>query len=558
MKDKFHEGDQAQQLGIRLGELLIERNLLDASILLYIKQKQKVEKKYLWKMVVQSGFVGEKEVAKILSELQQTEYADMNDVGSPDPEILSIFNRELCLAGSFVPVRKVDDQLMVILGDALPDDVSQVVYRRCGYRPKFYHAEPTKVLKYIRHEYYFIDNPLESLIDKEITSLSEDVDNVYSPAALLSYLLHLAVKERATDVHICPGATSFHVLMRIDGVLFPFYGLSISFIRLVGYIKMTSEMDISEHRRPQDGSFRLSVFDSPVTIRVSIIITEFGERMVMRILPESNDVRGLMDLGFFPEDIKILSSYFARPHGLILITGPTGSGKSSTLHAALRMQHLIERNVLTVEDPLEYRVPAAAQTEVNRRAGYDFQTALRHFLRHDPDVILLGEMRDAETALAAIEASATGHLVLSTLHVTSVFGVLPRLLPMGISPAVLAENLLMVINQRLVRANCQACVEEHRFTESECAWLNVSLGTVGKRGKGCKRCRGSGFSGRLPIYEIQYITEALSNQISEGGGREAVRRLSYEAGFKPIVESARKRVLMGQTTVAEVFRAIGE
>jgi len=257
----------------------------------------------------------------------------------------------------------------------------------------------------------------------------------------------------------------------------------------------------------------------------------------MRLLPEHNNLSGLADLGFFAEDVERLERLFAKPNGLVLITGPTGSGKSSSLHAALRMQSLIERNVLTVEDPLEYRVPGAGQTEVNRRAGYDFTTALRHFLRHDPDVILLGEMRDAETAQAAVEAAATGHLVLSTLHVTSVFGVVPRLQPLGLDSQSIAENLLVVVNQRLVRQNCPFCAAEVAFTAAERAWLGL---------------------GRLPAYEILEIDETLANAIADTAGREAIRSLAHARGFRGMAELARERVRRGQTTAEEVLRVVGD
>src|SRR5690606_18215791 len=254
---------------------------------------------------------------------------------------------------------------------------------------------------------------------------------------------------------------------------------------------------------------------------------------------------GLKELGFFEEDVAALERLFARPAGLILITGPTGSGKSSSLHAALRMQSLIERNVLTVEDPIEYRVPGAGQTEVNRRAGYEFGSALRHFLRHDPDVILLGEMRDAETAQAALEAAATGHLVLSTLHVTTVFGVVPRLRPLGLEAQMIADNLLAVVNQRLVRQNCPFCSEEVPFTEPELRWLELPPGTCGRRGKGCERCRDSGYYGRLPVYDIMLVDDALANGIADDAGREALRNLAQNAGFRGIEQVARNRVISG-------------
>jgi type II secretory ATPase GspE/PulE/Tfp pilus assembly ATPase PilB-like protein len=436
--------------------------------------------------------------------------------------------------------------------------VAQTVMRRTGMHCTFLQGQFSLVTQLIRNTYHFAKNPPEKLVAREVERLAHDVDHAYTPGQLLDNLLHWAVRERATDIHLTPGPNSLHVLFRIDGVLQPIRALPLSLSRLLGYVKLTAEMDISETRRPQDGSFRVTVLDTAVTVRVSVIITEFGERTVLRLLPESHDVKDLASLGFFPEDVSLVAHAMESPVGLVLITGPTGSGKSSTLHAGLRMQHLIERNVLTVEDPLEYRVPVAGQTDVNRRAGYDFSAALRHFLRHDPDVILVGEMRDPETAQAALEAAATGHLVLSTLHVTTVFGVVPRLRPMGLLPQVIAENLKLVINQRLVRQLCALCSEEASFTRNECQWLGVAEGTPGKKRRGCPRCRHTGFWGRLPLYELLVIGEQMANAIADDAGREAIRALAHSQGFHDITAISKRRVVLGQTTCEEVFRVTGE
>lgn len=544
-------------IGQRLGDLLVARGHLDKINLAYVNQKQLVEEQPLWRMLVKSGLVSEGDVVRTLSEILEIKYMSYEKLEDPQAEILELFNQELCINGHFIPLRRDADKILVVLGDALPDSVSHTVFKRCGLRCNFLYTDFSQLPKIIRYWYYFIQNPPEQLIQQEIKKLTVDTDHILSPDKLLSHLLHLAIKSRATDIHITPGSNSLHVLFRIDGVLSPILSLPVFLNRLLGFIKLNSEMDISEQRRPQDGSFRIHVLDSPITIRVSTIVTEFGERMVMRLLPESHDIAGLAELGFFKEDVELIARMTSKPAGMILITGPTGSGKSSTLHAALRMQQLIERNVLTVEDPLEYRVPGAGQTEVNRRAGYDFSNALRHFLRHDPDVILLGEMRDAETALAALEASATGHLVLSTLHVTSVYGVVPRLLPMGLQPSVIAENLLLVINQRLVRINCSSCSEQTPFTSAECTWLGVSEGAMGWRGSGCPSCRQTGYKGRMPIYEIMQINEPMANAIADGAGREAIRRLAVESGFRDIEYIGKRRVLLGQTTAQEIERVIG-
>ena len=543
----------------RLGEILLERGLLTPAQLRYALQKHDVENQRLGRLLIRHGLASETDIVRVIAELQGTEFTPVDTIAPPDAQVLAMFNRELCLLRAFLPLRRVDNALEVLLGDADSDQVAQLVLQRCGLRCRFVQGEFTRVTQLIRHSYYFAQNPVESLLEREIKRIASDTDHAYSPEKLLDYLLHLAVRERTTDIHIAPAEDSLHVLFRVDGVLRPMLAMQASLQRLLGFIKLAAEMDISEQRRPQDGSFRATVLDSTVTVRVSTLISELGERMVLRLLPEHSDLSGLTELGFFREDVAVLERMFAKPAGLILITGPTGSGKSSSLHAALRMQSLIERNVLTVEDPVEYRVPGACQTEVNRRAGYEFGSALRHFLRHDPDVILLGEMRDAETAQAAIEAAATGHLVLSTLHVSGVFGVVPRLRPLGLEAQVIADNLLAVVNQRLVRQNCPSCSRTVPFTDAERTWLGITdPDACGRRGTGCEACRGSGYRGRLPVYEMLLVDEAVANAIADDAGREAVRTLAYANGFVEMARVAKRRVAMGQTTPAEVLRVVGD
>ncbi len=543
----------------KLGDILLERGMLNAAQLQYALQKHAVENQRLGRLLIKHGLAGESDIVRVMAELQGITFAPIETLPEPDPQVLAMFNRELCLLRAFLPLRRVDNTLEVLLGDADSDAVAQLVLQRCGLRCRFLQGEFTKVSQLIRHTYYFAQNPVESLLEREVKRIAADADHAYSPEKLLDYLLHLAVRERTTDIHIAPAEDSIHVLFRVDGVLRPMMAMQSSLQRLLGFIKLAAEMDISEQRRPQDGSFRATVLDSALTVRVSTLISEMGERMVMRLLPEHSDLSGLGELGFFPEDVATMERMFAKPAGLLLITGPTGSGKSSSLHAALRMQSLIERNVLTVEDPIEYRVPGACQTEVNRRAGYEFGSALRHFLRHDPDVILLGEMRDAETAQAAIEAAATGHLVLSTLHVSGVFGVVPRLRPLGLEAQVIADNLLAVVNQRLVRQNCPFCSEPVAFSEAERTWLGIDDPDAhGHHGVGCDRCRGSGYYGRLPVYEILQLDEAVANAIADDAGREAVRTLAHHNGFTDMVQVAKRRIIMGQTTPAEVLRVVGE
>ena len=547
-------GPNAQR-GEALHEMLVANGYVSQAAVDYVYQKQGVEGHKVGGMLVELGFLSAKDLARSLAMQRGIEFREVPTV---DPEVLAAFNRNLCLTYNFLPIGREGDKLRVLLGDAEPDAVANVVQRRVGQQVEFWQGDFFAVVDAIHQHYYFQENPVERLIAAEINRLSGDRDHAYSPQRLMELILHTAVRERATDIHIAPTAQSRTVLLRVDGVLRPLFAMPPSLDRLSAFIKLTADMDASEQRLPQDGSFSTSLMGASYTVRVSSLISAFGERLALRLLANRSDLDRLQDLGFLQEDVQEMERAFARPHGLILIAGPTGSGKSTTLHAALRVQPLVERNVLTVEDPIEYRVPVACQTEVNRRAGYDFANAMRHFLRHDPDVILVGEIRDAETARAALDASSTGHLVLSTLHVGGIFGVVPRLRLLGVDAETVAENLVSVINQRLVRCICPHCKTPREATFDEKAWLGTEMETATiYHGSGCDQCRGTGYRGRMPVYEMMTVTRDLADAIVADAPRARLRELAVAGGLRPMSRLARNRVMAGETTMEEVRRAIG-
>ncbi|MFP8777630.1 GspE/PulE family protein [Hydrogenophaga sp. RWCD_12] len=552
---KHSDGTDAATGGGRrsLSEMLVSSGLVSQVVIDYARQKQAVEGQMLGRMLVELGFLSAKDLARQLGIQRNIEF---RSVPAIDADVAAAFNRSLCLSHNFLPIGREGDKLRVLLGDAEPEAVAAIVQRRVGQEAVFWQGDFFAVVDAIHQHYYFQENPVEKLIDIEIRRLADDRDHAFSPERLMELILHTAVRERATDVHLAPTANSRTVLMRVDGVLRPMFAMPPSLDRLVAFIKLKADMDASEQRLPQDGSFTISLMDAAYTIRVSTMISEFGERMALRLLAERSDLDRLQDLGFLDEDVAEMERSFSRPHGLILITGPTGSGKSTTLHAALRVQPLVERNVLTVEDPVEYRVPVACQTEVNRRAGYDFASAMRHFLRHDPDIILVGEVRDAETARAALDASSTGHLVLSTLHVGGIFGVVPRLRLLGVDAETVAENLVAVINQRLVRCICPHCKTQRPATDEERRWLGDGVDQV-FHGAGCAHCRGTGYRGRVPVYEILTVRREMADAIVAEASRSRLRELAEAGGLKPMERLARRRVLAGETTMEEIRRAIG-
>lgn len=540
-----------------LGELLVSQGVIKPLQLEYALQKQRIEGGRLGSLLVAHGLASESQIARFLASQRGIEFVDVTSLAPPAVEVFSIFNRDLCLTHGFLPLHRTGHGLEVILGNGDPRAVADLVQRRIGMKAHFRQGEFTRVAQAIRQHFYFAQHPVEDLLAREARRLADDPDRAYSPERMLDHLLHLAVRERATDIHIAPAADSLHVLFRVDGLLRPKFALPPVLGRLLAFIKLAAEMDVAEQRLPQDGSFTATILEMPFTLRVSTLIAEHGERMVLRILPGRSELGGLEELGYLSEDVDRLREVFARPAGLILITGPTGSGKSTTLHAALRMQSLIERNVLTIEDPVEYRVPGTCQTEVNRRAGYEFGSAMRHFLRHDPDVMLVGEIRDDETAQAAIDAASTGHLVLSTLHVGSIFGVVPRLKLLGVDSESIAENLVAVVNQRLVRRICPHCRECRPLQDEERRFFGDDAPEQVWHGRGCEHCHGTGYFGRLPVYEMILVDRAMADAIGNDVPRHEMRRTAAEGGYRSMLEMARWRVLQGETTVAEVHRSVG-
>jgi len=326
---------------------------------------------------------------------------------------------------------------------------------------------------------------------------------------------------------------------------------------LINVIKIRSQLDIAETRKPQDGRMSFSFLESEYDLRIATAPTPFGETVVIRYLPTGAQVQNLEYLGFDPEEIKLIDEILVQPYGMFLVTGPTGSGKSTTLFASLRRIHLLEKNVLTAEDPIEYHLPLARQTQVNEEIGYTFARAIRAFLRLDPDVILVGEVRDEETATMAIRAALTGHLFLSTLHTNDAVSSIFRLKDMGVKSDLLASALKGVIAQRLVRKICPRCIEPYKPPEDLLAYYNLPKDREYQRGKGCIQCNFKGYLGRTAVCEIFLVDEEMARTIGEDVPLSVIYRKAREKGMKSLREDARDKVLQGITTVEEIKRVVG-
>ncbi|MBV7257810.1 type II secretion system ATPase GspE [Pacificimonas sp. WHA3] len=373
---------------------------------------------------------------------------------------------------------------------------------------------------------------------------------------LINGVLAESIREGASDIHVEPFESALVVRLRVDGMLREVLRLPAKVAPLVtSRIKVMARLDIAERRVPQDGRIGLTLGGRQLDVRVSTLPARGGERVVMRILDKEQAELGLADLGMPSDLLAHFTDAIGEPNGIILVTGPTGSGKTTTLYSGLRMLNDGQRNILTVEDPVEYAVEGIGQTQVNAKVGMSFATGLRAILRQDPDIVMVGEIRDHETAEIAVQASLTGHLVLSTVHTNDAVGAISRLRDLGVEPFLLASSLRLVMAQRLVRALCNDCAEAHPATASEAAPLGLDTGTTIRTPRGCPACGNTGYRGRVGIYEMIRIDQSMRDLMLSGADEGILARQAF--GTMPnLASSARRLVMEGRTTVAEAVRIL--
>ncbi|MBI4710673.1 MAG: type II/IV secretion system protein, partial [Nitrospirae bacterium] len=453
---------------MQLGQLLKEKNLITEDRVRMALAHQKVTRDLLGDLLVKLGFVSANEIAEALAEQAGIPFINLSEYTIPS-DVIKLVPKDIAEKTGFIPLSITDNTIEI--GITTPANILAIdtASKLTGKQPKVFMIDAESFHETLEKSYFFLENPIEQRINKAI----DDIKSAVTPPAnviadLAQNLIIEGIRRKSTDIHITPTADTIDVFYRVDGVLQHGFCIpKIAYNGIVTKIKVQSTMDISEQRLPQDGSFSLTFLNKKNEMRVSTIPTIYGENIVIRILAGTGPLLRISSLGFDPENSDRLRALFQKPYGIILITGPTGSGKTTTLYAALREVNLIERNVLTVEDPVEYKLSFVKQTAVNLKAGYDFALAGRNFMRQDPDVMLLGEIRDEETAKIAIRASITGHLVLSTLHTNDAITYIPRLLDFDIDKFLLSSSLLAIIAQRLVRKLCVHCKESYTVSKVE-------------------------------------------------------------------------------------------
>jgi len=397
----------------------------------------------------------------------------------------------------------------------------------------------------------------EEVSIEQLRELSEEAPII----KLGNLIISRAIADGASDLHIEPQKNELRVRFRIDGIMHDVMTVpKKAQASLISRFKIMADMDIAEKRAPQDGRISARINDRDFDFRVSTRPSVYGEKIVMRVLDKSSIHVGLNKLGFLPQTLELFESIITRAYGIILVTGPTGSGKSTSLYSALAKLNTGEKNILTLEDPVEYELEGVTQTQVNPKAGLTFASGLRTMLRQDPDIIMVGEIRDHETALIAMEAALTGHLVLSTLHTNDAPGAITRLIDMGIEPFLIASAVIGVLAQRLLRTICPKCKESYTPPADAIKRLGMKLDPNSKitfyRGRGCPNCKNCGYKGRIGIYELMPITDQIRDLILARASAYAIKEAAVEQGMKTLRDDAMEKILLGHTTLEESLRVI--
>ncbi|MDI6716993.1 MAG: ATPase, T2SS/T4P/T4SS family [Actinomycetota bacterium] len=549
---------------IPLGELLKAYNVITDEQLKIALAEQKKSGGRLGQVLKKLGFISEEMMIEFLGKQLNIPHLDLDKV-IPSEEALTLVPEALARRHRAIPISKAGNVLTLAMADPLDiiaiDDISGV--SGCEINPVV--SAERSIIKAI-DKYYWLQQSERSTTQKEEFSFSA-IKADYSLGAtdatdssvvrLVNMLIKRAIDDRASDIHIEPEEDRLEIRNRIDGILHAVMTVPKNMhAGVVSRLKVMAELDISEKRIPQDGRFTINIGDKGVDVRISTMPTIYGEKVVLRILEKKASLVNLDRLGFDNSDLQKFRRMINRPYGMILVSGPTGSGKTTTLYAGLNSVTSVEKNVVTIEDPVEYRLRLANQVQVNPKAGLTFANGLRAIVRQDPDIIMVGEIRDRETAEIAIHAALSGHLVFSTIHTNDAPSTAVRFVEMGIEPFMIASAILGVVSQRLVRLLCEHCKVPYRPAPELLAQLGLPeiSNPLLYKAQGCLECKGSGYKGREAIFEVMEITDEIKNLIVARAPAVKIREAAQRNGFRTLRENGISKVLSGKTSIEAVLK----
>lgn len=542
----------------RLGDLLLEAGVINEEQLTHALETKSRDEK-LGDFLIKENILTEQQLIEVLEFQLGIPHISLNQY-SIDPELLQLVPAELAKRANIMPIRRERNKLFIAMADPMDYFAIEEVRMATGCHIETSIAAKDDLYRTIT-KYYDLQESMDAALSDiavNTADVQQEITDEDSPIVrLVNQIIANGVAQRASDIHFDPQETEFKVRYRVDGVLRTERSLPKHMQNMMtARVKIMGNLNITENRVPQDGRIKANVNFKPVDIRLSTLPTVYGEKIVMRILDLSNAATDITQIGFTEKNEKLFRQMIARPNGIVLITGPTGSGKSSTLYAALSNLNEEGVNIITVEDPVEYQLNGINQIQVKEEVGLTFAAGLRSILRQDPDIVMIGEIRDLETAQIAVRASLTGHLVLSTLHTNSAVESISRLEDMGIEPFLISSSLIGVMAQRLVRRVCRDCGETIRASEREkeiFAANGFEVETV-RKGRGCPSCNGTGYRGRLAIHEILPIDRKLKELILSRASGTVIRDYMKQEGFHTLLQDGLQKVLDGVTTTEEVLR----
>jgi type II secretory ATPase GspE/PulE/Tfp pilus assembly ATPase PilB-like protein len=547
-----------------LGEMLVEEKLITKAQLENALEQQRQQGGKLSDILLQQGVISAEQIAIVLSIKLNLPYIDLKR-HTIQPQALGLIPEEMARKHMLIPLDILNDSLMVVMAD--PEDIRTIedIKTHAKMRIEVALGISSDIERAINLNYRS-----KGAIEKQVSQFTpaaaaktEDIATLTARtpvAETLNLLVTQAIKDRASDVHIEPQEDRLRIRYRIDGILHDMFSFPLNVHSpLVSRVKILAEMDISEQRRPQDGQFSIRLGENEVDIRAATMETPYGERVTLRILDKSLALFTLAELGFQPDVLKTYRVMLKRPHGMILVGGPTGSGKTTTLYASINELDRNERNIMTIEDPIEYSFMDINQSQVNAKAGITFASGLRAIMRHDPDVILVGEIRDNDTVTTAIQSSLTGHLVLSSIHANDAVGVLFRLLDLDAELSSISSTLIGVISQRMVRRICPNCKAPYQPSEEEREAFHEELKSKDielYQGTGCNLCANTGYRGRTGIFEFLVMSEAIRKMLRGQAGSGEIKAQAIAEGMVTMKQDGLQKAKDGITSISEIMRSV--
>lgn len=547
-------------------------NILDEKSLQFAIDQQQKTGQSLINILRKEKLLGEDQLTKLIAATNRIDFINLSPE-SVDPMVAHFVSYEMANQHNLIPVKREDNQLFVAMSSPLNLSVRDQIEMKTGYKVIPVAATPSAIRQTIHYHFNVTNVTKQTIVSmrlNEDSSKNTEEDNAEQELArnqdapvkkLVSSVINGAIDTRASDIHIEPLKSDMRVRYRIDGILRHAIDIPLSVQHeVVSHIKILADMDISERRNPQDGHMTVRYNDEDYDLRVSSLPTVGGEKIVIRILDKNIHNWSLDTVITSSDENQRFRELISKPHGMLLLTGPTGSGKTTTLYSVLQLLNSPERNIVTVEEPVEYCLEGISQVQIRPIAGMTFASALRSIVRQDPDVILVGEIRDLETAEIAISAALTGHMVLSTLHTNDAAGAISRLINLGIPPFLVASAILGTAAQRLIRKTCDKCKQAYRPSEEEVRYLLGKSDSDKKirlyRGIGCNNCSHTGYYGRKGIYEVLPISKEISRMILEGSNDDAIKQQAIKEGMRTLYKSAVDEVLNGVTTLDELMRVV--